>query len=192
MRINILVVFTVLAFTFSVTRAETAENANLELVFLNCPYSIENISEITGYTSYESRYKQLSFAATTEEVFNFLNTWKGRDIWLGYEDQVPKGDPWGFDLPDDIEIVGRTHLILKTNIVDGELLENDPTMISLYKSESTGMIYVLPFRSLVSFARSNGQNSGAHLCGIAEVDSSLFLELKSMLEQQELVRNVIG
>ncbi len=106
-----------------------------------------------------------------DRVIQSLNSIQGRNLWLGYEDQVPEGEPWGFDLPEDLDWAGRLQFYVKENLVDGNIIENDRIQIKFYTSNETNELYILPFISMTPFARSDGSNSGQHLCGIYAIEN---------------------
>ncbi|MBI2404939.1 hypothetical protein HYV22_02025 [Candidatus Gottesmanbacteria bacterium] len=149
-----------------------------KLVFAHCPFQPNNVSSV----KYQDRDWWKSKALVPQDINSVmvaLNSWKGRNIWLGYEDQVPPGAPSGFDIPDDAEEIGTIRLTLKENTVANQKVYDDHTEIWLYEGENEA--YVLPFVSLtVEFGRADGEYTGYHLCGAYAVPKDLVDGLKEL------------
>lgn len=101
---------------------------------------------------------------TPDEAVSRFGEIPARSIWLGYEDEVPEGEPSGFDHPSDVQDFGTIRLGLG---------ENRQELRFLY-SYSTKQVFVLPFDSFDLFPDANGDHFGFHPCGAYEIPTDEF------------------
>ncbi len=152
-----------------------------QMVFETCPYEVSNVSELSWETNMGADRR---LVGSQEDALAEINALQGRSIWLGYQDQVPRGAPWGFDMPDEVYFAGQINLTLMTNLVDGQVYSDDPTMVVFLRSEDTNEVYVFAFLSVIhQFARSNGDNQGSHLCGAYAISEGDFDKVRSLFSE---------
>ncbi len=151
-------------------------------VLQGCKYSNLNITQIT-YTDYRQG-RNYTIPNNPYDVIAWLGNQRGQDAWLGYADQVAPGQHAGFAMDADASIISEFRFIASTNIVNGETVQNDQVAIQFLQSQSTGRQYILPYQSMTTFARSNGENSGQHLCGIYQIspDTVTLLETSGLIQ----------
>ena len=142
------------------------------LVFQSCPYYFvpDNVLAMTF------GYREVSDPVS---VLAFLGRWRGRSLWRGYDDPDPLG------IPEDAVRVGGLEMTLRRNEIPGRILENDVTGVWFYMSETApSEVYVFPFRSFETFADSNGNHEGAHLCGDYAIPFELYTELIDLVGEE--------
>lgn len=169
--------FAILALSPLFLRLGSEKPKYTDFIFSHCPYGADNITEMK-LEKYQRGWKSFVPKTSIEEVADWLNTWKGRNIWKS------DGKGYGYiDAPDDVEMTSKMALKLKRNLVNGHEITDDATEIWFYESESANEAYVLPIISMTTpYCDKNGEHCDVHLCGAYAVSRNLLRELENMFE----------
>lgn len=156
------------------------ESEYTEFVFQNCEFSPTEISWRFGNFDDGSSTSLVPITTTsTEEIMSQLSTWLGRDIWLGYTEDLPAGAPSGFDLPTDVIDYGKIRIRRGTD----EDWESRQEIWLLY-SESENEFYIYPFDDMHPFTDEEGLHYGIHPCGAYAISRETIDELLELFTEE--------
>jgi len=114
-----------------------------------------------------------------EAIIGNLYTWRGLDIWNGYDHANPLG------IPEYVNWFGRIKFTLAHNVVQGQDVLNDPIQILLGDSPSTDEGYVLAGNSGQYYTDANGEHgSNFHLCGSFAVPLETINQARDWFEKE--------